>query len=119
MNWYFEVLQKYAQFAGRARRKEYWMFTLFNALIIFAFVFLIALLDKAGTIPMLLLGVYCLAIIIPAIAVAFRRLHDTGRSGWWLLLAIVPFGGIVLFVFNVLPGESGDNAYGPDPKTAY
>lgn len=116
MNWYLEVLQKYAQFTGRARRMEYWMFTLFNAIIIAAFAFLVVFLDKAGTIPMLLLIVYCVAVIVPAIAVAFRRLHDTGRSGWWLLLSIVPFGGIVLLVFNLLPGEAGENAYGPNPK---
>jgi uncharacterized membrane protein YhaH (DUF805 family) len=116
MNWYLEVLQKYAQFTGRARRMEYWMFTLFNAIIISAFAILVAYLDKAGTIPMILLIVYCVAVLIPVIAVAVRRLHDTGRSGWWLLLGIVPFGGIVLLVFYLLPGEVGDNAYGPNPK---
>jgi len=118
MNWYVEALQKYAQFSGRSRRMEYWMFTLFNVLIIIGLAFLMAMMDKAGTIPLLLLGMYCVGIIIPALSVAIRRLHDTGRSGWWILLGVVPFGGIVLLIFYLMPGESGDNAYGPDPKLA-
>ena len=118
MNWYLEVLQKYAQFNGRARRMEYWMFMLFNAIIIVAFAGLSAFLDEGAEIPIIVFIGYCLGITIPSLAVSCRRLHDTGRSGWWLLLTIVPFGGIVLLVFYLLPGESEDNAYGPNPKIA-
>lgn len=113
MNWYLAVLKNYAGFSGRARRMEYWMFTLFNAVII-AVLDLIGMAVRAGT---YLGGLYSLAVLIPSLAVAVRRLHDTGKSGWWVLIAIVPLiGWIVLLVFMVLPGDRGDNAHGPDPK---
>ena len=118
MNWYLEVLQKYAQFSGRARRMEYWMFALFNIIIVLALALVSVFLEKAAEIAVILLVGYFLAIFIPGLAVAVRRLHDTGRNGLWLLLAFVPFGGIVLLVFYLLPGESGENAYGPNPKIA-
>jgi uncharacterized membrane protein YhaH (DUF805 family) len=122
MNWYLEVLKKYAVFDGRARRKEYWMFTLFNVLISMT-LGLIELkigltgLWKSGGGP--LSGLYTLAVLIPGIAVSVRRLHDTGRSGWWLLIALVPcIGGIVLLVFMIEDSQPGDNQYGPNPKAA-
>jgi uncharacterized membrane protein YhaH (DUF805 family) len=119
MNCYLEVLKKYAVFSGRARRKEYWMFFLFN-LIIYV---VLALIDGLmGTFSPqaglgVLSGLYSLAVLIPSIAVTVRRLHDTGRSGWWILIALVPFiGGIVLLVFMVLDSQPGENQYGPNPK---
>ena len=113
-------LRKYADFSGRARRSEYWWFVL--GLMVIGFV--VGLLEGAiglggsaiGPYGFLTLAFY-LAILIPSIAVGVRRLHDTGRSGWWLLIGLVPLiGGIVLLVFYVLNGDQGDNAYGPDPK---
>ncbi len=119
MNWYMEVLKNYFGFGGRARRREYWFFFLFNMII---GVVLVAIDMLMGTINHetglgLLSGLYSLAILIPAIAVTFRRLHDTGKSAWWLLLYLVPFiGPLVIFVFTILDSDPSDNAYGPSPK---
>lgn len=119
MNWYMEVLRKYFVFNGRARRKEYWMFYLFNLLISIG---LLIVDNLIGTFSAesgfgLLSTIYGLAVLIPGLAVCVRRLHDTGRSGWWILIALVPFvGPIVLLVFMVLDSEAGTNAYGPNPK---
>ncbi|QDU07706.1 DUF805 domain-containing protein [Gimesia aquarii] len=115
MNWYLEVLKKYAEFNGRARRMEYWMFTLFNFIIAFVLNMLVGFVGE----PMLvaLPALYGLFVFIPGIAVTVRRLHDTGRSGWWILIVFVPLiGGLVLLVFMIIEGEAGDNAYGSNPK---
>jgi uncharacterized membrane protein YhaH (DUF805 family) len=115
VNWYLEVLQSYATFTGRARRTEYWMFLLFNFLISFALGVVETILGGPG----LLVGLYSLAVFIPTLAVSIRRLHDTDRSGWWLLIGLIPFvGAIVLLVFAVQDGQAGDNRYGPNPKAA-
>jgi uncharacterized membrane protein YhaH (DUF805 family) len=106
MNWYLEVLKKYAVFTGRARRKEYWMFFLFNFIIAFVFGFVEGLLGGPGIIG----NIYLLATLIPAIAAGVRRMHDTDHSGWWLLLPIVNF------IFAVTEGTRGDNRFGSDPK---
>ena len=121
MNWYLDVLKKYAEFSGRARRKEYWMFALFNALIYIAILIFSAILgsidNSLALIGSLLLVIYGLAIFVPSLAVAVRRLHDTGRSGWWFLIAFVPFvGGIILLVFTVQDSVPGENEYGKNPK---
>jgi len=111
MNWYLEVLKKYAVFSGRARRKEYWMFFLFNIIIAFALGFIEGI---AGIAPAsdqsVLATIYQLAVLIPSIAVGVRRMHDTDHSGWWLLVPIVNL------VFAVSEGTRGDNRFGPDPK---
>lgn len=119
MNWFLVVLKKYATFSGRAQRAEYWWFYLISTLIIIG----LSLIDQAtGTLDEetgvgLLNSLYSLAILIPSIAVGVRRLHDTGRSGWWLLIGLIPvIGSIVLIVFFVLDSESGENAYGANPK---
>ncbi|MFN0277822.1 MAG: DUF805 domain-containing protein [Pyrinomonadaceae bacterium] len=119
MNWYLGVLKKYAVFSGRARRKEYWMFVLFNAIFTIAAMILDNVLGIAikdvGYGPLYIL--YTLATLVPTIAVAVRRLHDSGKSGWFILLALIPcIGGIILFVFAVTPGDTGTNEYGEDPK---
>lgn len=119
MNWYLEVLKKYADFNGRARRKEYWMFFLFNIIISIALIIVDGILGtSAAPGAMGLFGaIYLLALLIPGIAVAVRRLHDTGRSGWWILIGLVPFvGGIILIVFLVQDGTPGDNQFGRNPK---
>ena len=112
MNYYFDVLKKYAIFNGRARRKEYWMFFLFN-LIISIVLFLISLVIKTE----ILSYIYMLAVLMPGIALGARRLHDTNRSGWWLLISFVPVVGlIVLIIFFVQDSTPGENKYGPNPK---
>ena len=113
MNWYFEVLKKYAVFSGRARRKEYWFFFLINIIIAFVLGFIEGLFGSPGIISM----IYSLAVLIPGIAVSVRRLHDTNRSGWWLLIGLIPIiGAIVLIVFMVQDSQSGENQYGGNPK---
>jgi len=123
MNWYLKVLKQYADFSGRARRKEYWMFTLF-ALIFFI---VAAILDNVlGTTfkiqgqslgygwLYLILGI---ATILPALAVAVRRLHDVGKSGWWYFIAFIPIvGGIILLVWFCTDSQAGKNEWGANPK---
>ena len=115
MNWYLEALQKYAVFSGRSRRKEYWYFVLFNILISIV----LAVIDRAigSSGHGILGGIYSLAVLIPGLAVTVRRLHDTDRSGWWLLLGLIPvIGAIVLFVFVLGDSTPGANQYGANPK---
>ncbi len=118
MNLYLEVLKKYAVFSGRARRKEYWMFFLFNLIIGFVLSFIESLAGIAAESGMsVLTTLYSLAVLIPSIAVSVRRLHDTNRSGWWLFIALVPIiGAIVLLVFMVQDSQPDENQYGPNPK---
>lgn len=115
MRWYLEAMKKYAVFAGRARRKEYWMFFLFNILIAFAIVlglgFIGGVLGIGTKLSDTASSVYGLAVLVPGLAVAVRRMHDVGRSGWWIL---VPLANIAFLVLDSRPGE---NAYGPNPKT--
>ncbi|MBF0567754.1 MAG: DUF805 domain-containing protein [Nitrospirae bacterium] len=107
MNWYLTVLKKYAVFSGRARRKEYWMFVLFNFLIIIALSVVGDILDFR-----LLSSIYQLAVLVPSIAAGFRRVHDVGKSGWFLL---IPIYNLILACTE---GTKGDNKYGADPKAA-
>ena len=119
MRWYLKVLKQYADFGGRAQRKEYWLFVAFNILIGGGLAFVDAVLGMwdPQTGYGVLSGLYTLAILVPSLAVTIRRLHDTGRSGWWFLVAFVPvLGFLVLLYFFVQDSESGANAYGPNPK---
>jgi uncharacterized membrane protein YhaH (DUF805 family) len=112
-------MRKYADFSGRARRTEYWMFSLFN----FIFAIVAIVLDNIlGTASQdlgygIIYGLYGLAIILPTWAVTVRRLHDVGKSGWWIFISLIPIiGGIWLFVLTVTDSQPGDNAYGANPK---
>ena len=112
-DWYLNCVKgHYADFNGRARRTEYWMFFLVNLIISIV----VTLIGRAIHAP--ILGtLYSLAVLLPAIAVGVRRLHDTGRSGWWLLISLIPLiGTIWIIVLLVLEGDRGDNQYGADPK---
>jgi uncharacterized membrane protein YhaH (DUF805 family) len=119
MNWYLGVLKKYADFNGRARRKEYWFFVLFNLIIscvLTAVDVFVGTYSAAAGVG-ILTGLYGLAVLLPGIGVTIRRLHDTGRSGWWILIILIPLvGWIVLLVFMVLDSQPATNAYGPNPK---
>ena len=124
MEWYLKVMRdNYANFTGRARRKEYWMFALFQAIIMIVLVILDNVLGLGfdiGGIPLgygVLYTIGALAHFIPGLAVVVRRLHDVGKSGWFYLIALIPFIGIIwLLVLMCTDGDKGDNAYGPDPK---
>jgi uncharacterized membrane protein YhaH (DUF805 family) len=123
METFLNVLKnKYADFDGRARRNEYWMFVLFNVIItiigyaisLFGIFLESAALGILGTAFLFITG---LGLLIPSLAVRVRRLHDTNRSGWLLLIGLIPFiGFIILLVFLVSEGTQGPNNYGPDPK---
>ncbi|NVN94239.1 MAG: DUF805 domain-containing protein [Bacteroidetes bacterium] len=119
MNWYLKVLKNYAVFSGRARRKEYWMYALFN------FVFLIAalILDNLmgttiGVLPYGLFYIfYAISVFMPGLAVGVRRLHDVGKSGWMFLILLIPIiGAIWLLVLFATDSDSGENKYGLNPK---
>ena len=116
MEWYLKVVRdNYANFSGRARRAEYWYYALFNFLIAIGLSILDGVLGTNGVIGF----IYGLAVFIPGIAVGARRLHDTGRSGWWQLILLVPLiGAIVLLVFYVQESSFDRNEYGPSPKKA-
>jgi uncharacterized membrane protein YhaH (DUF805 family) len=121
LSWYLEALKKYAVFSGRSRRAEYWYFVLFNIIVGIVLGWIDALLGTRGSYAGagLLSGIYGLAVLIPTLAVSVRRLHDIDRTGWWILIGLVPLiGGIVLLVFALLDGTPGDNRYGPNPKGA-
>ncbi|MEU4109686.1 MULTISPECIES: DUF805 domain-containing protein [unclassified Streptomyces] len=114
MHWYVDVLKKYAVFSGRARRQEYWMFTLFSLIISIV----LTILDSALDIGFLS-TIYGLAVLLPSLAVTVRRLHDTSRSGWWILITLIPLvGAIILIVFLASEGKPEANEYGPNPKYA-
>jgi len=117
MNWYLTVLKKYAVFSGRASRQEFWMFTLFDFIFgIVATIINIVLFGRGG---FDLLGtLYALVLLIPRLAVGVRRLHDVGKSGWMLLISLIPIiGAIWLLILFVADSNPGENKYGPNPNT--
>ena len=119
MNWYLIALKKYAVFSGRSRRKEYWYFYLFYILFIIVLTFIdvmIGTYDEVAEIG-LLGGVFVLFMLIPLLAASVRRLHDTDRSGWWLLINLIPLIGVIVFtVFTLQDSKPGENQYGSSPK---
>ena len=115
MNWYIDAWKNYFTFTGRARRKAYWMFVLFNISAAVIANIIDSVIGTGGLIG----GIYSLAVLLPGIALGVRRLHDIGKSGWWMLIALVPLIGlIVLLVFACTDSQPGDNEYGPNPKGA-
>ncbi|MCL1142629.1 DUF805 domain-containing protein [Shewanella gaetbuli] len=118
MEWYLKVLKNYFGFSGRARRKEYWMFVLISTVISIV----LSLVDLGiGTFDEetgsgLLSTIYGLAVLIPTIAVSFRRLHDTNHSAWWLLIVLIPFLGALFLLIVFCFDSKEDNQYGPNPK---
>jgi uncharacterized membrane protein YhaH (DUF805 family) len=113
--WYMEALKKYVEFEGRSRRKEFWTFVLGNLVISL----ILSALDNLIGFGFGFIGLlFSLAIILPSIAVAIRRLHDIGKSGLWLLIGLIPIVNLVLIYFYLLDSETGSNEYGPNPKAA-
>lgn len=120
MSWFLKAFSQYADFSGRARRREYWYFQLFSFLITVALAIVDILFgtfsDEAGL--GLFSGIASIAMFLPAWAVQVRRLHDIGRSGWWILIGLIPIiGPIILLVFHCTDSDPGKNEYGPNPKS--
>ena len=114
MEYFIDGLEKYADFMGRASRKEYWMFILYYCIYLIGFLVLGALIGF----PLIAL-IYVLGLMTPNISIAIRRLHDTSRSGWWILIKVIPLiGTIILIIFLVQDGHE-ENQYGPNPKQGY
>jgi uncharacterized membrane protein YhaH (DUF805 family) len=114
-NWKLVVLERYAKFDGRAGRAEFWWFFLANLIVYIAF----AILLQISGIFWVLEVLYALALLVPSIAVAIRRLHDTDKTGWLVLLVLIPFiGGIILLVLCAMEGTKGPNQYGAAPEPA-
>ncbi len=121
MNWYLKVVKdNYANFSGRARRKEYWMFVLINTVISFVIGFIGGFIG--GVLDMPVIGsvlslIYTLALLVPSLAVGVRRLHDIGKSGWWLFISFIPvIGWIWIIVLLVTDSQTGENKWGKNPK---
>jgi uncharacterized membrane protein YhaH (DUF805 family) len=122
MNWYLAVLKKYAVFSGRSRRKEYWTFVLINLLIVIALGIVTGIIASVsptiGSVFSAIASLYSLAVLLPGIGVVIRRLHDTGRSGWFWLIGLIPLiGAIILIIFLAEDSKPGENQYGPNPKS--
>jgi len=130
MKWFIKVLRHYADFSGRARRKEFWMFVLFNIIFSFIWTFLLTIVfvlvnnnelseEKLQFAIRVAYMSYSAAMLLPGLAVAVRRMHDLGKSGWMLLVGLIPFlGGIWLFVLMLMDSQERGNKYGPNPKTS-
>jgi uncharacterized membrane protein YhaH (DUF805 family) len=130
MEWMLMPYRRYADFSGRSRRKEYWMFALFFVIIYAVCAALMfgggMSIDPATGAPQMggmfyvgagLIGIFALASFVPALAVQVRRFHDQDKSGWFVLLSFIPYiGGIIVLVFMCLEGTKGPNRFGPDPK---
>ncbi|KUJ82796.1 DUF805 domain-containing protein [Microbulbifer flavimaris] len=119
MHWYLKVLKNYVNFHGRAQRREYWYFVLFNLLIALVLSTIDSMTgwysEEYGL--GFLSGAYALFVLLPSLAVTVRRLHDTGRTGWWILVSLIPVVGyLVLLAFMVFDSEPGTNRFGPNPK---
>jgi len=121
MRWYLAAFKQYAEFSGRARRKEFWFFALFHFIVLFILYGIEMIIMNATGLKIvgILSGIYMLASFIPGLAVSVRRLHDTGRSGWWILVNLVPgIGAVVFLVFMFMDSKFAENRYGPNPKRA-
>ena len=111
MEYFLDAIKKYADFSGRATRKEYWMFVLFYMII---FLLLSVVDGLLGT--FVLGGIFSLAVLVPSVSIAARRLHDIGRTGWWQLITLIPVIGIIILIVFLTQNSQDGNAYGPSPK---
>ena len=113
MEYYILAFKKFAEFTGRARRKEYWMFFLFNGIFSLVLGVFSAMIGSDA-----IAGLYSLIVLIPSIALAARRLHDIGRSGWWQLIVFVPIIGLIVIIYFLVQDSHDDNEYGQNPKAS-
>jgi uncharacterized membrane protein YhaH (DUF805 family) len=118
MNYYTDVLKKYAVFTGRATRKEYWMFALYNILVALGIGIIVAILEHDSSNNLKIIqDLYSLAVFLPCLGVTIRRLHDTNHSGWWIFINLIPIiGQIIFLVFLATDSQPSSNTYGPNPK---
>jgi uncharacterized membrane protein YhaH (DUF805 family) len=115
IQWYTEVLKKYVVFTGRAGRPEFWWFALMNFIVGLVLAIIGTFLGRS--LGSILIVLYELFVLLPSLGVGVRRLHDSGKSGWWLLVGLVPgIGGLILLILFVLDSDAGDNKYGPHPS---
>ena len=114
MEYFIDGLEKYADFAGRASRKEFWMFILYYYIFLIGFLVLGALIGF----PFIVL-IYILGLMIPCISISVRRLHDTSRSGWWYLIKLIPLIGTIILIIFLVEDSHEENQYGPNPKQGY
>ena len=122
IDYYKSVLKNYANFDGRARRSEYWYYTLMNVIIVIALEILLGVGAMASSVLAIIVGllliVYAIGTLVPSISVMVRRLHDIGKSGWWYFIALIPLAGpIWLIVLLATDSQEGTNEYGVNPKT--
>lgn len=121
MRWFLLAWSRAAEFTGRSRRKEYWMFQVFNMLVGIGIGIVALLIGGDGGVKVFAfcLGVYGLVSFVPSLSCTVRRLHDIGKSGWWYFIGFIPLiGGIILLIFMVLDSDPDRNDYGPNPKLA-
>ncbi len=121
MEWFLKVVRdNYANFDGRARRKEYWMFTLYVILIFIALSIVVGIISWIssilGGILSFVIWIASLALLVPSLAVTARRLHDTGKPTWYIVLGFFPIVNLYLLYLLILEGDKGPNEFGPDPK---
>ncbi|MGH1359804.1 MAG: DUF805 domain-containing protein [Burkholderiaceae bacterium] len=118
MNSYMQFWQRALDFSGRTRRRDYWLAMLVHIVIMMLLAYIGGGIDESGEYsPGILGSLYVLASLVPAIAIGIRRFHDTGRSGWWMLIGFIPFiGGLIVLIFMLIAGQPDENQYGPSPK---
>ena len=117
MNYYSICLSKFADFSGRARRREYWTFALVNCLIAMLLLILGLAFGEDSPASNIMVTIFYLIMLVPNLSVSVRRLHDIGKSGWYMFLSLIPLiGGLILLVWALMDSEPGENQYGKNPK---
>lgn len=117
MNYYSICLSKFADFSGRARRREYWTFVLVNCLIALLLLTLGLAFGEDSPASNIMVTIFYLIMLVPNLSVSVRRLHDIGKSGWYMFLSLIPLiGGLILLVWALMDSEPGENQYGKNPK---
>ena len=117
MNYYSICLSKFADFSGRARRREYWTFALVNCLIALLLLILGLAFGEDSPASNIMVTIFYLIMLVPNLSVSVRRLHDIGKSGWWLFIGLIPLvGSLLLLVWSLMDSEEGENQYGENPK---
>lgn len=117
MNYYSICLSKFADFSGRARRREYWTFVLVNCLIALLLLILGLAFGEDSPASNIMVTIFYLIMLVPNLSVSVRRLHDIGKSGWYMFLSLIPLiGGLILLIWSLMDSEPGENQYGKNPK---